>query len=188
MAAEQHLRLAGAAAAARRRHQPDGEQAGRGADVDPRAAGAAPAESVVQQLSFGDRSARVRAGEFRRHRRMADDRRIGQAGRRQRHDGERRRRSTGWPACGRCCSSSPSSFRARSPRSCWPTRSAGGSSTTISRRCERSSATRRRTTTAGRRSILGIVEEPDVSDADVRASATGDRTDRTRRLEQGDER
>ena len=73
MAAEQHLRLARAAAASRRRHQPGGEQAGRGAGVDARAAGAAPAESVVQQLSFGDRSARVRAGEFRRHRRMADD-------------------------------------------------------------------------------------------------------------------
>ena len=53
MAAEQHLRLAGAAAAARRRHEPDGEQAGRGAEIDPRAAGAASAESVVQQLSLG---------------------------------------------------------------------------------------------------------------------------------------
>ncbi len=72
MAAEQHLRLACAAASSRRRHQPDGEQAGRGAGVDARAAGAAPAESLVQQLSFGHRSARVRAGEFRRHRRMAD--------------------------------------------------------------------------------------------------------------------
>ena len=45
MAAEQHLRPAGAAASARRGHQPAGDQAGRGAGVDPRAAGAASAES-----------------------------------------------------------------------------------------------------------------------------------------------
>jgi hypothetical protein len=51
MAAE-HLRLARATAAARRRHQPDGQQVGRGAKVDPRAAGAASPESVVQQLSL----------------------------------------------------------------------------------------------------------------------------------------
>ena len=45
---------------------------GARAEVDARAAGAAPAESVVQQLSFGHRSAGVRARELRRDRRMAD--------------------------------------------------------------------------------------------------------------------
>ena len=98
-----------------------------------------------------DRSAGVRAGEFRRHRRMADHRRS----RASRWTPAARRRAgrrwKDWRGCGRCCSSGPSSFRARSPRNFWPTRSAGESSTTISRRCERSSATPRRTTTAGRR-------------------------------------
>ena len=112
VAAEQHLRLARAAASAGRRHQPR-EQAGRGAGVDARAAGAAPAESVVQQLPRRDRSARVRARELRRDRRLADGRRIGQAGRRQRRDGRAATRSTGSPACARCCSPIPSSFRAR---------------------------------------------------------------------------
>ena len=46
-------------------------------------------ESDLQQLSLGDRSARLRAGEFRRDRRMAHDRRSGQAGRCQRYHGER---------------------------------------------------------------------------------------------------
>ena len=45
---------------------------GARAAVDTRAAGAAPAESGVRQLPFGDRSAGVRAREFRRHRRVAD--------------------------------------------------------------------------------------------------------------------
>ena len=45
---------------------------GAAARFDARAAGAAPAESLVQQLPFGDRSAGICAGEFRRHRRMAD--------------------------------------------------------------------------------------------------------------------
>ena len=59
VAAEQHLRPAGAAAAARRRHEPAGDQAGRGAADDPRAAGAArqdPAcascHSVIDPLGF----------------------------------------------------------------------------------------------------------------------------------------
>ena len=89
VAAEQHLRLARAAASARRRHQPR-EQAGRGAGVDARAAGAASAESVVQQLSRGHRSARLRARELRRDRRVADGGRGGQARGRQRRDGRRR--------------------------------------------------------------------------------------------------
>ena len=67
-------------------------------------------ESDVQQLSFGDRSARIFAGEFRRHRRLAHDRRSGQAGGRERHHGERRRRSTGFRDCGRCCWRSPEQF------------------------------------------------------------------------------
>ena len=58
--------------------------------IHARAAGAAPAESLLQQLSFGDRSAGVCAGEFRRDRRLADRGRIGQAGRRERRHGERR--------------------------------------------------------------------------------------------------
>ena len=72
VAAGQHPRLARAAAAARRRHEPRRTSPARAADVDPRAAGAAPAESVVQQLSCGDGSARVRARELRRDRRVAD--------------------------------------------------------------------------------------------------------------------
>ena len=90
MAAEQHLRLARAAAPARRRHQSGGDQARRRAGLDPRTAGAASAGSRVRELSFRDRSARVRAGELRRDRRVADHRRIGRRGRRQRHDDERR--------------------------------------------------------------------------------------------------
>ena len=133
-----------------------GDQARRAAANDSRAAGAASAESLVQQLSFGDRSARLRAREFRRHRRLADGGRD-RASRSTRAAPPRAaRRSTGCPDCGRCCSSSPSSFPARSPKSFWPTRSAGGSSTTIGRRCARSSATRRRTTIAGRRSFWGL--------------------------------
>ena len=72
MAAEQYFRFACSAASSGRGHQPRGEQARRDPDVDTRAAGATPAESLLQQLSFDHRSARVRAGEFRRHRRMAD--------------------------------------------------------------------------------------------------------------------
>ncbi len=53
MAAEQYFRPAGAAASAGRGYEPHREQARRGAEVHSRAAGAAPAESVVQQLSFG---------------------------------------------------------------------------------------------------------------------------------------
>ena len=62
---------------------------------DARAAGAASSEPVVQQLSFGHRPARVRAREFRRHRRMANDRRGREARGCQRRD--RRRRSRGRP-------------------------------------------------------------------------------------------
>ena len=113
VAARQHLRRAGAAAAARRRHHAAGDQARRRAADHPRAAGAASAESGVQQLPRGDRSARLRARELRRDRRLADRRRIGQAGRRHRHHGERRddRRARG-PA-GAAARRSPISFRAR---------------------------------------------------------------------------
>src|SRR5205823_3171208 len=58
--------------------------------VDSRAARRAPQEPVVQQLPFDDRSARVRARELRRDRRLAHDRRIGASGRRARDDDERR--------------------------------------------------------------------------------------------------
>src|SRR5437764_14069909 len=85
MAAEQHLRPAGAPAAARRRHEPE-RQARRGADVDPRTARRAPEESVVQQLPLGDRSARLHAREFRRDRWLANGGRIAAAGRRRGHD------------------------------------------------------------------------------------------------------
>ena len=105
--------------------------------IDPRAAGAASHESgrataatrSIDPLGFALENFDAIGGW-----RTIDE--AGQAGRRQRHDGERREGRRACRACGRCCSSSPSSFRARSPRSCWPTRSAGGSSTTISRRCE----------------------------------------------------
>ena len=50
MAAGQYLRRAGTAAASRRGHQSAGGQAGRRAAVDPRAAGAAPAESRVRTV------------------------------------------------------------------------------------------------------------------------------------------
>ena len=66
----------------------------------------------------------------------------------------------GLRVCGRCCSSSRNDFRAPSPRSCWRTRSAAASSTTIGRPCARSCATRPPTTTAGRRSFVGIVKSP----------------------------
>ena len=72
MAAEQHLWLARSAAPSRRGHQSGGNQARSRAGVDTRTAGATSEESRRAQLSFRDRSAGVRAGELRRHRRVAD--------------------------------------------------------------------------------------------------------------------
>ena len=122
--------------------------------IDPRAAGAAPAESrratavirSIDPLGFALENFDVIGGW-----RTIDEsgKPVDASG----THGERREGRGAVRDCGRCCSSSPSSFPARSPKSCWPTRSAAGSSTTIGRRCARSSATRRRTTTAGRRSF-----------------------------------
>ena len=90
--------------------RPDGDQGRHAAADDPRAARAASDQSGLRQLPRGDRSAWLRARELRRHRRMADDRRIRQAGRCRRHDRERRAGRTGSPACGRCCCSRPEQF------------------------------------------------------------------------------
>ena len=72
MAAEQHLRPARAAASARRGHQPARTSRARPpASIRERLAQHRQ-NPIVQQLSFGDRSARLRAGELRRDRRLAD--------------------------------------------------------------------------------------------------------------------
>ena len=103
----------------------------------------------------------LRAREFRRDRRVADRRRIGQAGRR-----ESARRLSGAKVEGLSglrallLDRARAVSRARSPKSCWPTRSAGGSSTTISPPCARSSATRRPHDYRWSSLILGIVKSP----------------------------
>ena len=98
VAARQHLRAAGAAAPARGGHHPRGGARGAAA-VDPRAARPAPAQPRVRELPRGDRSARVRAGELRRHRRLAHHRRGGRARRRDRHHrGRREHRGPRGPA------------------------------------------------------------------------------------------
>ena len=118
-------------------------------------------ESRLRQLPCGDRSAGLRAREFRRDRRMADDRRIGQAGRCHRHDRRAARRSRASPACGRCCCEQPDRFPddrdreapgLRARPAARVLRSAGGAAD----RPRRGGAT----TIDGRRSILGIVNSP----------------------------
>ena len=95
----EHPRHAAAAAAAQRARARR-EQGRRGAQVAARAAGAAPPHPGVRQLPPRDGSARLRARELRRHRRVARqgsrrrDRSDGPAGRRQ-------RRSTARWRCGR---------------------------------------------------------------------------------------
>ena len=86
---------------------------GAGAEDHSRTAGAAPDESDVQQLSFGDRSAGLCAGELRCDRRLAHDRRGREAGRCGGNHAEREKHSRAWRACGRCCWKIRSSFRER---------------------------------------------------------------------------
>ena len=95
---EQHLRRAGAAAAAGRGHEPAGDEARRGAADDPRAAGAASqrircAAAVtrsIDPLGFALENFDAIGGW-----RTIDE--VGQAGRRERQHGRAARRSTGSP-------------------------------------------------------------------------------------------
>ena len=91
---------------------PDTKPGSAAAD-DPRAARAASPRSGVQQLPLGHRSARLRARELRRDRRVANRRRIGQAGRCDRQHGQRRRRSTGLTGLRALLLNPPIGFRAR---------------------------------------------------------------------------
>src|SRR6185436_12727920 len=90
VAARQHARHAAATAAAGREHHAGRAEGRRAAADHPRAAGAAQHQRRLLDLSCGHRSARVRARELRRDRRLAEHRRIGQAGRCERHHGQRR--------------------------------------------------------------------------------------------------
>ena len=154
VAAEQHLRLAGAAAAARRRHQPAGDQAGRGA-AD-RSASGWRSTGRIRRATAAIRSS-IRSGfaleNFDVIGGVADRRRVGQAGRRERRRRRAARRSRGFRPARAAARAARAVSRAPSPKSSWPTRSGAGSSTTIGRRCARSCATRRRRITAGRRSF-----------------------------------
>ena len=157
MAARQHLRPAGAAASAGRGHEPAGDQAGRRA-ARPFASGwrstgtnpsCASCHSVIDPLGFALENFDAIGGW----------RTVDESGKPVDATGTTAERREGRGArgpAGAAARASRSSFRARSPKSSWPTRSAAGSSTTIGRRCGRSSATRRRTTTAGRRSFWAL--------------------------------
>ena len=150
MAAREPARRAAAAAAARRAGA-QGSRRRRAAAFGARADGGAPEESGVRVVSSADGSAGVRARELRRARQVAHgqrrraDRCVGVvAGR---HAVRRRRR----PAR-RCSSATRKTSSARSPRSCWPTRSAAASTITT---CPRSADRARRGAgrlLAGRRS------------------------------------
>ena len=77
---EQHLRTAYTATASWRGYHVDGGQTGRGATYHTRTPRAAPQGSLLRELSFGHRPAGICAREFRRHRRLANCRRVGSAG------------------------------------------------------------------------------------------------------------
>ena len=100
LAARQHPRRTAAAAAARRAVAA-GRRRRRQADVDPRADGGAPEESVVRGVPRADGSARVLARELRRARQVAHDerrhagRRVWRAPRRHAVRGRRRPAATG---------------------------------------------------------------------------------------------
>ena len=102
---EQHLRRRRSAAAAGREHRTSRTKPGAKPPTDSRAARAAPhATRACNSCHCGDRSARLRARELRRDRRMANRSTRRQAGGLRSGEHRRRRqRSTGCPDCARCC-------------------------------------------------------------------------------------
>ena len=108
----EHSRHAAATAAAQRADA-QGKQRGRQGVVGPRAAGGAPQESGVRDLSPRDGSARLLARQLRCDRRMANEGGRGRPGRRDRASWPTARRSMARWRCETRCSSTPSSSSGR---------------------------------------------------------------------------
>ena len=121
------------------------------ASIAARADGGAPQESGVRVVSSADGPARILAREFRRPRQVAHGRATARRSMRRRRF-PTARGSTASPVCARCSSATRKISCARSPGSCWRTRSAAASTITTCRPSARSCAMRRRPITPGRRS------------------------------------